>query len=202
MKLTYRPLNINDSEQFISLLNERPHLFNGYHDPEWHKAILNVAPKWLEDPLWFIPSIWADDQLIAAICLKESASSPSWTWGHWVTKQGSPSLMYTKDGVNIFKEADKQIFNEMENKRKLNRIYLSYRVYTDANNNLKNAGMSDRMFAWMSRNNYRVARYKFFTDCIVDENTMPKYNYQKELLAYRTWPFKTALRIGFLSEQV
>jgi hypothetical protein len=202
MKLSYKPLTINECDQFIDLLKSRPHVFNGYHDPEWFKTILTAVPKWFKNPLYFLPSIWADGDLIATIILKESANSPSWAWGHWVTKIGSPALMYTTDGVNIFREADRQIFDEMEVNRNLNRMMLSYRYEDQVGDRLKNAGMSDRMFAWMSRNNYRVARYKFYTDCTVEANKEAKYTYQRELLGNRTWPFKTAVRIGFLPEQI
>jgi hypothetical protein len=200
MKLTYRPLTINECDQFIDLLKERPYVFNGHHDPEWFKSVLDSVPKWFKNPLYFLPSIWADGDLIATIILKESSNAPSWSWGHWVTKVGSPALMYTTEGVNIFREADRQIFDEMEVNRKLNRMMLSYRVNDGAGNQLKNVGMSDRMFAWMSRNNYRVARYKFYTDCTVEAGHTANYQYQKELLGNRSWPFKTAIRIGFLLE--
>jgi len=107
--------------------------------------------------------------------------------------------MYTSEGVKIFREADSKIFDEMEVNRKLNRFYLSYRA-SDNSDNLKNAGMSDRMFTWMNRMKYRVSRYKFYTDSIVEAGQLPKYQYQKELLGNKTWPFKTAIRIGFLVE--
>ena len=72
MKLSYRPLTINDCDRLINLLTERPYLFNGYHDPEWHEKSLSRAPGWLENPLFFIPGVWFNDDLLAAIILKES----------------------------------------------------------------------------------------------------------------------------------
>jgi len=52
----------------------------------------------------------------------------------------------------------------------------------------------------MGRNNYRVSRYKFYTDCTVEAGQTANYSYQRELLANKVWPFKTAIRIGFLIE--
>lgn len=198
MKLSYRPLDINDCDQFIDLVKERPYLFNGYQDPDWHKTILERAPKWFKDPLYFFPGLWVDGRLLGTIVAKEFSTSPSWAWGHWVGRQGFVGTMYSPEGVKIFKLADKEIFDEMEHRRKLNRFFLSYRVLDDKLH-LKNAGMSDRIFAWMGRNNFRIANYKFYTDCEVEEGQEPKYSYQKELLGNRTWPFKTAIRVGMLS---
>lgn len=198
MKLSYRPLTINDCDEFIDLLKERPYLFNGHYDPDWHKTVLDIAPKWFKNPLYFIPGVWADNRLIGTLVAKESSTSPSWAWGHWISRAGFVSKMYSDDGVKVFKETDYEIFEEMEVKRKLNRIMLSYRISGD-DKNLKNAGMSDRIFAWMGRNNFRVARYKFYTDCIVEPGTLPKYQYQQELIGNRTWPFSVAIRLGMLS---
>ncbi len=200
MKLTYRPLDINDCDQFIDLLTERPYLFNGHYDPDWHKAILERAPKWFKDPLYFFPGVWADGNLIGVLVAKESSGSPSWAWGHWISRQGFLTTMYSNEGVKVFKLTDQEIFDEMEIRRKLNRFYLSYRVFDENSQSLKNTGMSDRIFAWMGRNNYRVSRYKFYTDCTVEAGQTAKYSYQRELLANKVWPFKTAIRIGFLIE--
>ena len=198
MKVTYRPLTINDCDQFIDLMKERPYLFNGYHDPDWHKTILNIAPKWFEDPLYFFPGLWIDGKLLGTIVAKESASSPSWAWGHWVGRAGFVGTIYSEEGVKVFKHADQEIFDEMEVKRKLNRLFVSYRLDDRNGTSLKNAGMSDRIFAWMGRNNFRVARYKFYTDCEVEPGEEAKYSYQKELLGNRVWPFKVAVRLGML----
>jgi hypothetical protein len=162
--------------------------------------MLNLVPKWLSDPLWYFPAIWNNDVLIGAMLAKESSGNPSWSFGHWVSKGNLITTLASEQGVQILRLADKEIFDEMEIKRKLNRIYVSYRFYDNQNPNVKNIGMSDRLFTWMTRNNYRVARYKFFTDCIVDAGESPKYAYQKELLGNTVWPFKTAVRIGFLVE--
>ena len=198
MPLSYRPLTLNDYDDLIDIINERPYVFNGHYDADWHSSIIKQPQTWLTDPLFFIPSIWYNQELIAAIILKENYSSPSWTWGHWVTKQGSPSLMYTTEGVNVFREADRQIFNEMEINRKLNRFYVAYKIDSNSSDNLKNAGMSDRIFAWMNRMNYRVSKYKFYTDSIIFAGEIPKYQYQKDLIGNKIWPFDIAIKIGFL----
>lgn len=198
MKLSYRPLTINDCDEFIDLMKERPYLFNGHHDPEWHKTILELAPKWFKNPLYFFPGLWVDGRLLGTIVAKESSTSPSWAWGHWVGRPGFVGTMYSDEGVKIFKHADQEIFDEMEVRRKLNRIMLSYRM-SDDKNHLKNVGMSDRIFAWMGRNNFRFARYKFYTDCTIEPGTLPKYQYQQDLVGNRTWPFTVAVRIGMLS---
>ncbi len=201
MNLSFKPLTINDCDQLIELINQRPHVFNGYHDPDWHKSIIETVPSWFQDPLYFLPAIWKDGNIVLALVIKESPTTPSWAWGHWISRHDSARIMYTTEGVEMFRETDRQIFDEMEINRKLNRMMLSYRIYDSETNHLKNAGMSDRMFEWMRRHNYRVSNYKFYTDCEVEANTEAKYPYQRALLGNRTWPFKTAIRLGMLIQR-
>jgi hypothetical protein len=195
--ITYRPLTINDCDELINLLQLRPYIFNNYTDADFKNTITSSAPKWFLDPTFFVPGIFINGELTGAMVLKESSSAPVWTWGHWIHKPGHVAKMYSEEGVRVFKEADQLVFDEMEVARKLNRVYVAYNM-SEGNQGLKAAGMSDRMLPWMRRQGFRIANYKFYTDCIVEPNTMPRYSYQKDLILNRTWPIKVALRIGML----
>jgi hypothetical protein len=197
MNITYRPLETKDLDSLINLIKLRPHVFNGYSDKELESSILDQVPVWLDNPLYYVPGIFMDNQLCTSVVLKESEHSPSWTWGYWISRPGTVGQWYTSEGVNAFKEADTNIFNEMETNRKLKRIFLSYRTEGEGEH-LKSAGMSERMFRWMSRQGYRSSNYTFVDDCVVEPNQEAKYSYQRAILGNRTWPFKTTIRIGFL----
>ena len=51
-----------------------------------------------------------------------------------------------------------------------------------------------------SKINVRLTKYKWFTDCVIEPNTLPKYAYQKAIAMNRTWPIRTIIRMGVLSE--
>ena len=95
-----------------------------------------------------------------------------------------------------FRQWDQILFDEMEINRKLNRFFLVYENRND--NTLKSAGFGERLFTWMGRQGYRVSKYQFITDCELEPNAEPKYEYQKYLLANRTWPIPLSIRMGVL----
>jgi hypothetical protein len=195
--ITYRPLTINDCDQLIDVVKSRPYIFNDYTDDDFQKTIVDIVPIWFTNPLFYVPGVFIDGVLTGAMVVKESASSPVWTWGHWVQAPGHVTRMYSDEGVRAFKEMNTMVFDEMEINRKLNRIYVAYNM-SEGNSGLKIAGMSDRMLPWMRRQGFRIANYKFYTDCIVEPGTLPKYPYQQELILNRSWPIKIAIRIGML----
>ena len=198
MEVSFRPLTINDYDVLSELLQQRPYVFNGYTDESFKKSIFELVGEWLTNPYYYLPSFFIDGVYYGSIVCKESNTAPSWAWCHWVTRPGWASKMYTPEGVAAWRRADQELFNEMEINRKLNRIFLSYRVFENESTHLKNAGMSDRMFAWMSRQGFRISKYRFIDDCFVEANEEAKYPYQRALLSDRTWPFKTVVRMGVL----
>jgi len=197
MTIYYKTLEYNDKDQLIELLTLRPQVFNGYSDDKFKNSMLSKVDEFFEDRSYFLPGVWADDKLIGTIIARESVSSPSWVWGHWVSRPDTTSLIYSFEGIKVFRQADFEIFNEMETNRGLNRFFVAYKVEDDTNH-LKSVGMSDRLFTKMSKSNFRVSRYKFITDCEVEAGCEAKYAYQRAILGERVWPFKVAVRMGVL----
>ena len=196
-----RPLNINDCDQLLKLMKARPYTFNGYTDDQLKFTIdyeidKNV-PSYFNDPLYYMPGIFVDGRLFGALICKEFSNSPSWTWGYWIS-DGHHEKMYTVEGAKAFRQWDQILFDEMEINRKLNRFFIVYENRND--NTLKSAGFSERLFTWMGRQGYRVSKYQFITDCEIESNTEPKYEYQKQLLTNRTWSIPLSIRMGILIE--
>lgn len=197
MNIYYKALDYKDKDQLRELLEMRPHVFNGYTDDKFKDFMLGNVDEFFNDSSYFMPGVWADDKLIGTLIAKESAGSPSWVWGHWVSRPNTTSIIYSADGNRVFKQTDQELFNEMETRRGLNRFFVAYKASED-NTHLKNTGMSDRLFTLMSRLNFRVSRYKFITDCEVEAGEEAKYAYQRAILGDRIWPFKVAVRMGVL----
>jgi hypothetical protein len=197
--ITHRLLTIDDTEQLTSILTERPEVFNGYTDDQFKIDIVQRVPDILTNPLWFNMGVFVDGDLHGAGLMKELSSSPAWVWGHWVARRGDISKMFTSEGIKAMRNMDRDTFDAMEQDRKLNRYYVAYRV--QAENTLRGAGMSDRLFLLLQRMKIsRGSTYKFFTDCTVEANEQARYPYQRAILADRIWPFKTGVRVGFKPE--
>ena len=47
-----------------------------------------------------------------------------------------------------------------------------------------------------------MSKYVFATDCIIEPNTMPKYEYQKNLILNRTWPIKIGIRTCLKKDEI
>lgn len=195
--ISYRQLTLNDSEQFISLVKSRPETFNGYTDTDFESYVLTSIPRWLVSPKNYVLGLFAENVLSGVIVALESDHSPSWSWAYWITKPGFIFKLFAeKKGLDMFREADSELFYEMEVRRKLNRFFVSYR--SQEVTGLKSAGMSDRLFEVMRRHGFQVARYKFITDCVIEPGEMAKYSYQRALVANRIWPIKLEIRMGIL----
>ena len=194
-----RPLNLNDCEQLIKLIKSRPETFNGYTDDQLkHRVehdIEKIIPLYFVDPLYYIPGIFVDGKLFGALICKEFSNAPCWSWGYWIS-DGHHEKMYTTEGAKAFRAWDQILFDEMEINRKLNRFFIVYENRND--NTLKSTGFGERLFTWMGRQGYRVSKYQFMTDCEIEPNTEPKYEYQKQLLTNRTWPIPLSVRMGIL----
>jgi hypothetical protein len=194
-----RPLNINDCDQLIQLMKNKPYTFNNYTDQHlqhhFQHEIDITIPTFFANPLYYIPGIFIDGKLFGALICKEFSNSPCWAWGYWISN-GRQETISSKEGIMAFRQWDQILFDEMEINRKLNRFFT---VYEHGNNTtLKSAGFGERLFAWMGRQGYRISRYQFMTDCEIEPNTEPKYDYQKQLLTNRTWPIPLSIRMGVL----
>ena len=195
MNMHFKPLDRKDKDQMIELINSRPQVFNGYTDSQFKESMLDKIDEFFQDDLYYLPGIWVDNKLIG----KEAAGSPSWVWGYWVSRPDASTIFYNLEGMKVFRQADYEIFREMEDNRKLNRFFVAYRTGGETDN-LKNVGMSERLFTKLRKTNFRVSRYKFITDCEVMAGTEAVYPYQRAILADRAWPFDVAIRMGVLIE--
>ena len=61
--ITHRPLTINDAEQLIEIVQQRPELFNGYSDEQYKNQSPTMIPEILSNPLWFNLGFFVDGQL-------------------------------------------------------------------------------------------------------------------------------------------
>ena len=197
MNIYYKALDYADKDQFKELLELRPHVFHGFTDSQFKESMLDKIDEFLQDDLYYLPGIWVDNKLIGTLIAKEAAGSPSWVWGYWVSRPNTTAIIYSASGIKVFKQADQELFNEMETRRGTNRFFVAYKVLEDGTH-LKNTGASDRAFTLMSRLNFRVSRYKFITECEVEAGEEAKYSYQRAILGNRIWPFKVAVRMGVL----
>jgi hypothetical protein len=194
--ITHRQLTINDHDQLLDLFTQRPELFNGYTDDQYKNQLPTLIPKMLINPLWFNLGIFVDGYLQGAGLMKELTTAPAWAWAHWVIRKGSMSYLATEEGLKTLRNLDQELFDEMENNRKLNRIFLAYRA-EDAS--LRSIGSFERIIRSINRQGAtRISRYQFVVDCIVEPNTLPKYEYQRSLLLNRPWPIRTGVCMGVL----
>jgi hypothetical protein len=205
--LTLRQLTADDHDSVQAIVNDRPEVFNGYSD-EQHKRLLaeNIGGKILSNPLFFNLGMFQDGNLIAAGFTKEMTTQPAWVWGYWISLKGSfGSIVKNQTDIanfnSLIRDLDTIMFEEMEDRRNLNRFYLAYPYESKDANGLRTAGLGDRLVSFLSRNSKedrRINRYKFFTDCVVEPNTLPRYPYQQQLIGDRTYPIKLGIRMACL----
>jgi hypothetical protein len=200
--ITYRPVTYKDIDQVRELYKLRPTIFDGYTDPDVKKYMFDSISTWFDNPWYYIPGIFVDGKLFGCLIAKEAETTPSWTWGHWISHPGYIKEMYNGDGFKTLRAADQMLFDEMEINRKLKRVFILFQVKDqDPQQNVKSIIWGhDRLFYWLKKWDFRLSKYQFFTDCIIEPGTIPKYPYQKALAMNRTWPIKVAIRMGMLSE--
>jgi hypothetical protein len=205
--LTLRQLTTHDLDDLRAIANDRPEVFNGYSDEQYKKSLSeHIGESMLSNPLFFNLGIFRGDELIGAGFAKEMTSQPAWVWGYWVMKKGGfGNLMERSENITdlfkVMEELDRVIFEEMEDRRKLNRFYIAYPYETKDANGLRTVGFGDRLISFLTRTSPRKRRinnYKFFTDCVIEPDTVPKYPYQQQLLADRTYPIKLGIRMACL----
>lgn len=196
MSIFYRPLEKSDLDKLQNLIKERPYVFNDYSDKDFEEHIYHATEEWLSDPYYYLPAIWEDETLLGMVVTREFTNMPAFGLGHWVSRKGA--IWSKPNFFPAWQIGQTALFDEMEINRKLNKIFMSYKHEVSNKQNLKNIGMDHRLLDYFRRNNIdlRIAKYTWVTDCIIEAHEEPKYNYQKILLANRTWPFSVSVRMG------
>ena len=204
--ISHRKLTENDLEQAIQIVESRPDVFMGLKDDQFKNNIINVLPTFINDPLYFNIGMFTDGRLNGFGIMKEMTTQPSWVWGYWLVEKSQEKNFFTTEYWKASIAMENDLFAEMEETRKLNRFYISYPVNgSNPNGQLRNSfNTSNRLIDFAMRNQgsrgykFRVSNYKFFTDCIIPANTVPKYSYQKQILVERVWPIDLSIRMAVL----
>jgi len=204
--ISHRQLTQDDIEQAITILNNRPDVFMGYRDDEFKTNMIDILPKVIDDPLYFNMGMFTDGVLNGFGLMKEMTTQPSWVWGYWLVEKSVEKNFIRADYFKAGVAMENDLFAEMEETRKLNRFYVSYPVNGEnQNGQLRSINSGDRLLDFASRTQnsrsfkFRVTNYTFHTDCMVPANTVPKYSYQKQILAERLWPIDLAIKMAVLS---
>ena len=198
-----RQLNSSDVDAFISLVKTRPQTFMGYSDDAFQESITVNIPNWLSDPLCFCIGVFDDTEMTGAMVAIESPYSPSWTWAYWVSKAGMIGTIFDKnsanpdEGIKTFRELDKFLFDEMEKKRGLTRFYIALRDIPSSTA-LRSSRSSDRLLTFMEKINMSTSRYKVYDDVLIPAESMPKYEYQKQIIGNREWPIDLSIKMCVL----
>ena len=207
MKISHRPLTINDAEQLINIIEERPEVFMGYSDDHFKNELITRIPDILKDPYYFNLGLFVDGYLEGAGMMKELTSSPSWAWAHWVVKKKIYEGRLTPEYITQFRKVllsmDHDLFDEMEVHRKLNRFFFC--SLTDDNNNNKLRAVNslepyERLMKVISREGpTRVSKYQLTTDAVIEPFTLPRYDYQQQMVLNRIWPIKLRVCMAVLN---
>lgn len=201
--ISIRQLNSSDADAFVTLVKNRPQTFMGFSDDAFQRSIIEHLPSWLSDPLCFCIAVFDDAEMIGAMVAIESPYSPSWTWAYWVSKVGLVGTFFDnlspnpEEGIKTVRALDKFLFDEMETKRGLTRFFIAYQD-NPTSQHLKSARSADRFLTFMQRINLSSQRYQVFTDVTVPANSLPKYEYQKQVIGNRTWPIDLAIKLCVL----
>ena len=200
-----RQLNSSDVDAFIALVKTRPQTFMGYSDDAFQESITVNIPIWLSNPLCFCMGVFDGAEMTGAMVAIESPYSPSWTWAYWVSKVGMIGTIFDKnsanpdEGIKTFRELDKLLFNEMETKRGLTRFFVAY-PHISSSNALRSSKSADRFWTFMKRLNLFTSRYEIYEDALILANSLPKYEYQKQIIGSREWPMDLSIKMCVLIE--
>lgn len=200
-----RQLNSSDEAAFIALVKTRPQTFMGYSDDAFQESITVNIPNWLSNPLCFCIGVFDDAEMTGAMVAIESPYSPSWTWAYWVSKVGMIGTIFDKNSVNpdegikTFRELDKLLFNEMETKRGLTRFFVAY-PHISSSSALRSSRSADRFWTFMKRLNLFTSRYEIYEDALISAESMPKYEYQKQIIGNRVWSIDLSIKMCVLIE--
>ena len=201
--ISIRQLNSSDTDAFVALVKSRPQTFMGFSDDMFQQSIIEHLPSWHSDPLCFCIGIFDDAEMTGAIVAIESQYSPSWTWAYWVSKVGLVGTIFDNlspnpaEGIKTFREVDRLLFDEMDTKRGLTRFFIAY-PDIPSSNALRSARSADRFFTFMKRINLSTTRYEVYEDTLVTANSLPKYDYQRQVIGNRVWPIDIAIKMCVL----
>jgi hypothetical protein len=201
--ISIRQLNSNDSDVFVTLVKNRPQTFMGYNDDAFQQSVIVHIPSWLSDPLCFCIGLFKDDEIIGAMVAIESPHSPSWTWAYWVGQSGAVGvslneiLQDREETIQTLRDVDKFLFDEMEKKRGLTRFYIALRDIPSSTA-LRSSRSSDRLLTFMKKFNLSTSRYEVYDDAFIPADSMPKYEYQKQIIGNRAWPIDLAIKLCVL----
>ena len=205
--LNFRQLDINDAESAIEIVNSRPDVFMGNLDDHFKNEMIETLPVTLIDPQCFTIGFFENGYLIGFGLFKEMSTQPAWVWGHWVTRQGDQKRLASLTTFHMVNAMENFLFEEME-RRGLYRFYTAYKYNGEGKNDLRSMSATDRLIEFGKRNqknhnyNFRGTKYRFFTDCIIPANTMPKYAYQQAIIGDRPWPLDLGIRMGVFDQSM
>jgi hypothetical protein len=201
--ISIKQLDSNDLDVFITLVKNRPQTFMGYNDEVFQQSIIGNLPSWLSDPLCFCIGLFKDDEIIGAMVAIESPHSPSWTWVYWVGQSGvvgvslNEILQDREETLQTARDVDKFLFDEMEKKRGLTRFYIALRDIPSSTA-LRSSRSSDRFLTFMNKFKLSTSRYEVYDDAFIPADSMPKYEYQKQIIGNRAWPIDLAIKMCVL----
>ena len=201
--ISIRELNSSDTDVFVTLVKNRPQTFMGYNDDAFQQSVITNIPSWLADPLCFSIGLFKDNEIIGAMVAIESPHSPSWTWAYWVGQAGAVGiglneiLLDREETLQTMRDVDKFLFDEMEKKRGLNRFYIALKD-VPSSTALRSSRSSDRLLTFMKKFNLSTSRYEVYDDAFIPADSMPKYEYQKQVIGNRAWPIDLAIKLCVL----
>lgn len=200
--ISFRQLTINDVDIFSELVKSRPQTFMGYSDDTFIDSIVSQLSSWLTDPFCFCIGLFNESEMTGGMVAIQSPHGPSWTWAYWVGKYGVVSAGLNEisqdreKSLQHVRDIDEFLFNEMENNRGLNRFFIV--LQDKPSSTLGNSRSSDRFMFFMRKYSLKVARYEVYNDASVPADSMPKYEYQRQLLGNRTWPIDLGIKMCVL----
>jgi hypothetical protein len=201
--ISIRQLNSSDADAFVALVKSRPQTFMGFSDDVFQQSIIGHLPSWLSDPLCFCIGLFKNDEIIGAMVAIESPHSPSWTWVYWVGQSGvvgvslNEILQDREETLQTARDVDKFLFDEMEKKRGLTRFYIALRDIPSSTA-LRSSRSSDRFLTFMNKFKLSTSRYEVYDDAFIPADSMPKYEYQKQIIGNRAWPIDLAIKLCVL----
>lgn len=201
--ITYRELDLNDTEQAMDIVRDRPDVFMGYSDDIFKNDMLETIPLALVNSMFFNIGMFENGHLLGFCIMKELTAQPAWVWGHWILRKTDQSKMISPESFKALGQADNLLFEEMEQRRGLRRFFVAYRYNGQTAQDLRSMNAGDRLLTFMAKYphyGFRATKYKFYTESLVPANTMPNYAYQQAIIGDRTWPIDLGIRLAVLSE--
>lgn len=177
-------------------MEERPEVFMGYVDEEYKSFLIKHIPIILANPLWFIPGFFDSDELIGCIVYEERTDQPAMYLHYTIIAQRNYDHLYNIESVKTARSFEHWCLDYIEVERGITRMYICYRT-DGSDRGVKGTAMSMRLLESLQRRGAsRMNLYDWYVDCDVPQDTEPKYEYQRYMLAHRIWPFSTRIELG------